>query len=419
MSRTEHAYTTGTPGTATKTDTYGYRSSGWKDQLISYNGSTIDYDDMGNPKTWRGMNLTWERGSMLKSLTKDGKTFTYTYDAGGNRVQKEVDGVTTRYFYNGNKVVGMSITNASGDVEKIHFIYDSEGNLFAMQTVTGTYYYLHNLQNDIVGLIDSDGTQVVSYQYDSWGRPLDDGTTDNTSDQIGSRNPFRYREYFYDVETGFYYVSSRYYDPEIERFINADTTDVLVVKTDIYDKNLYAYCDNNPIVRKDSDGQFWDTALDIAFIVGDIASIIANPSDVLGYAELAADIVGLAIPGVSGGGKIVRLVVDSDNVLDAAKLADKVIDSKKVFNSTTEFGKKLHAMYNPIKRVISSVKDAIVNKAINNTRLRPDAVDFANRIIYELKPYNRRSFNRALRQTKRYANILGGSWKIVIDMYRR
>lgn len=82
-------------------------------------------------------------------------------------------------------------------------------------------------------------------------------------------------------------------------------------------------------------------------------------------------------------------------------------------------GKARHDAYTPINRVITSAKDAIVNRAIKNTRYRPDAVDFTNGIIYELKPYNRRFYKQAIRQTKRYANILGGDWKIVIDMYSR
>ncbi|MCI5699953.1 MAG: RICIN domain-containing protein, partial [Lachnospiraceae bacterium] len=245
LSRTEHAYTTGTPGTALKTDTYSYRTSGWKDQLISYNGSSISYDDMGNPIQWKGMHLTWERGRMLKTLAKDGKTWSYTCDAGGNRVQKEEkasDGAvlaTARYFLNGNKIVGMSVTKANGTEELTHFIYDGDGSLFAMKTSGGTYYYLHNQQNDIVGLIDSTGTQVVSYSYDSWGRLL--GMTDSTEEQIGSKNPFRYREYFYDAETGLYYISSRYYDPEVGRWINEDSV-IAGVGGSIQGYNMFAYC---------------------------------------------------------------------------------------------------------------------------------------------------------------------------------
>lgn len=139
----------------------------------------------------------------------------------------------------------------------------------------------------------------------------------------------------------------------------------------------------------------------------------------MGYAELAADIVGLAIPGLIGGGKIVRAVMNSSDVLKASKVADQIVDSQKAIKVTRDLGKARHSVYNPINRVVTSAKDAIVNRAIKNTRYRPDAVDFTNRIIYELKPYNKRSYKQALRQTNRYANILIGDWKIVIDMYMR
>lgn len=139
-----------------------------------------------------------------------------------------------------------------------------------------------------------------------------------------------------------------------------------------------------------------------------------------GYAELAADVVGLALPGVTGGGKIVRFVANSDNVLDAVKVADKVVDSKKVMKSNKKLGKALHQIYDPIKKTTAG-KNKMINQTLKKwgSRLRPDAVDCSNRIIYELKPYNKRSYKKALKQTKRYAKKMGGKWKIVIDMYRR
>lgn len=206
----------------------------------------------------------------------------------------------------------------------------------------------------------------------------------------------------------------------IGRFINADTTDVLLASpTSLNNKNLYAYCDNNPVVRHDSEDTFWDTVLDIASVAGDIAEIAVNPTSAVAWASLAADVASMILPGVTGGGQIVRFVAKSDALLDSVKIADKVVDSSKAIKSTTDMGKLRHKVYNPIKRTTSSAKDAIINKAIKNTRYRPDAVDFTNRIIYELKPYNRYSYKKALRQTKRYADILGGDWTVVIDMYRR
>ena len=233
---------------------YGYREDGWKDQLISYNGQSIEYDTLGNPTTYLGMNFTWELGRQLKQVSKNGNIVSFSYDPAGNRIKKIAGGVETRYFWSGDKIIALRKGN-----ELIHFIYDEKGNPFAMKVNNETYYYIYNGQNDVVGLIDSNGELVVIYEYNSWGLPL--GITDTTGTDAASKNPFRYRGYCYDEETGFYYVSSRYYDPEICRFINADDIDVVTATLEeLEDKNLYAYCDNNPIMRLDEDGEFWNVA---------------------------------------------------------------------------------------------------------------------------------------------------------------
>ena len=115
------------------------------------------------------------------------------------------------------------------------------------------YFYKKNIQGDIIGLVDKTGTEVVTYTYNTWG--LLTGTTDRSGKGLAEKNPFRYREYYYDVELGLYYISSRYYDPETRRFLNADDPDVLEIQSDLQDKNLYVYCDNNPVVRVDEDGE--------------------------------------------------------------------------------------------------------------------------------------------------------------------
>lgn len=128
----------------------------------------------------------------------------------------------------------------------MYFVYDADENLFSMNLNGGNYYYLHNAQNDIVGLLDSHGVQVVSYKYDSWGNFLE--ITDSSTGGVGSKNPFRYKEYYWDEETRLYYLSSRYYDPMIYRFISMDSANILEMQKGLYDKNLYTYCDNNPII---------------------------------------------------------------------------------------------------------------------------------------------------------------------------
>ena len=119
------------------------------------------------------------------------------------------------------------------------------------------YFYLKNAQGDVTGLVNTSGTQVVAYTYDAWGNPLT--TTGSMASTLGKDNPFRYRSYFYDTETGLYYLGSRYYNPATGRFINADSENLITATPEsaTWDKNLFAYCDNNPVVRVDGEGQFW------------------------------------------------------------------------------------------------------------------------------------------------------------------
>ena len=102
--------------------------------------------------------------------------------------------------------------------------------------------------------------------------------TDSTEEQIGSKNPFRYRQYFYDAETGLYYLGSRYYDPEVGRFINADDVDLLGANGDFASLNLFVYCGNNPVSRADSSGYLWTNAL-IGAVVGAVAGLLYTNQD--------------------------------------------------------------------------------------------------------------------------------------------
>ena len=115
------------------------------------------------------------------------------------------------------------------------------------------YYYIRYGQNDIIGILDSTGTQVVSYQYDTWGKLL--GISGSQASGVGTLNPFRYRGYYYDTETGLYYLQSRYYDPNTGRYLNADGMCGNVGELGAH--NMFAYCGNNPVNRYDDTGCFW------------------------------------------------------------------------------------------------------------------------------------------------------------------
>ncbi len=116
------------------------------------------------------------------------------------------------------------------------------------------YLYVKNAQGDITGITDAAGNLVVEYIYDSWGKLLE--TTGSLAKTVGMKNPFRYRGYYYDIESGLYYVQSRYYDPVTGRFLNADGA--VGVNEDMATYNLFVYCGNNPINRYDAGGLFWE-----------------------------------------------------------------------------------------------------------------------------------------------------------------
>ena len=141
-----------------------------------------------------------------------------------------------------------------------------------------TFYFEKNLQGDIIAVYNADGEKIGSYTYDAWGNMTVTTTSGNTMVENGivrTLNPFRYRGYYYDTETGLYYLQSRYYNPEWGRFLNADNMAVLSASPNhLTDKNLYAYCDNNPIIRKDGDGQFWHIIA--GAVVGAAVSSVVN-----------------------------------------------------------------------------------------------------------------------------------------------
>ncbi len=172
-----------------------------------------------------------------------------------------------------------------------------------------TYFYRKDAQGNIAAILDSNGNIVVEYKYDSWGNHavLDANGADIASaTHIGNLNPFRYRGYYYDTETGLYFLKTRYYDPEIGRFITIDDISYIDPET-INGLNLYAYCGNNPVMRVDENGtSFWDWLLGAAIVVAAIAltvvtaGLAAPVSAAVGGGLLGA-IVGGAVAGAVGG----------------------------------------------------------------------------------------------------------------------
>ena len=282
--RKEYAYTTAEQldnETATATMEYVYRTSGWKDQLLSYDGESIVYDASGNPTTYRGATLGFEAGRRLKSYKKagDANAYEFTFDYRGvrnSKKTKDADGhdKTWSFYYDedgklwgetkSEKVLqgNFGIQLWTDKITRIGFFHLNSGLAgFTLSRQTGIadavkadYIYRKNALGDIDGIFDTDMNLIGEYVYDAWGNcTIEASGADNI--EIMETNPFRYRGYYWDKELNLYYLQTRYYDPQTGRFINADGIEYALEQLQqLNGLNLYAYCFNNPIMGVDEDG---------------------------------------------------------------------------------------------------------------------------------------------------------------------
>ena len=198
------------------------------------------------------------------------RIFRYWYNEGGNLTEvrsypvpesgePEGEGTVEKQFVYSNVwkdqlTAGGSVLSEKKNGIWQHYLYDGSGQLMAIRYKGADYYYIRDGLMTITGLVDANGAAVVNYRYDSWGRLL--GITGSLAETLGKDNPYRFKGYYYDEETGMYYLKSRYYQPEICRFISADDISIMLDNPmSLWDKNLYVYGDNDPVNKKDDDGE--------------------------------------------------------------------------------------------------------------------------------------------------------------------
>ena len=245
---------TGEIAEATKS-TYVYGDDTWKDLLTAYNGQPIVYDAQGNPTSYLGHTLTWEKGRQLKFFDN----IAYTYNANGIRTSKTVDGIKHTYTLEGTKIL-----REEWNGNTLIPLYDNEETVCGILYNNEPYYFQKNLQGDVIAIVDKDADVVARYTYDAWG------VCTVTQDSVGiaNVNPFRYRGYYFDHETNLYYLQSRCYDPELGRFLNSDDPEILDNASDysILSTNKYCYCLNAPVNNSDEYGS----------VAGTIVKMIGN-----------------------------------------------------------------------------------------------------------------------------------------------
>ncbi|MBD5583540.1 MAG: hypothetical protein HDQ88_00425 [Clostridia bacterium] len=293
--RCEYAYTAKTGEELSELECTHYSYDYIGDKLVAYSNEGFAYNNLGSPTTYRNKVLQWQYGKRL--INFDGTTF--TYDGQGKRISKGA----INFVYDAD---GNLIFQSNG----LQFIYDDKGAVGVIQN-GNMYFYRKDIQGNIIAILDGNGEVVVKYVYDAWGNHavLDaKGNDIEDANHIGNINPFRYRGYYYDVETGLYYLQTRYYDPETGRFISQDNIEYADPET-INGLNLYAYCRNNPVMMTDETGTMPNwlkwllgiliivTSIAISFATAGLATPIASS---LGGGLFGA-IIGGAVAGAIGG----------------------------------------------------------------------------------------------------------------------
>ena len=231
----------------------GYFSYNYNNEITSYtlDGRTYNTNYVnGLLMNYKSNNIFYDYDRIVEIDGPDDYIY-YSYNANGIRISKNVSGIMTNYVLNGNNIIRETKGN-----NVINYYYDSNNDVIGFTYNNQKYLYLKNLQNDVIGIIDSSGDIVVKYYYDAYGNII--STTDISGINLSSINPFRYRSYYYDNETGWYYLNSRYYDPLIKRFITPDDINYLGASGSAISYNLYSYCENNPINSLDANGNWLD-----------------------------------------------------------------------------------------------------------------------------------------------------------------
>ena len=248
---------------------YTYGNENHPDQLTNYNGKAIVYNANGYPTNYLGNACTYE-GGRLKTFGSN----TFDYDADGLRTKKN----NIVYTY----IDGRLVQQSGNSKPPLDFIYGPTG-LVGFKYDNILYLYRRNQMGDVTHIYNTAGTLLAKYEYDAWGNHT---VTKMGTNAIGDINPIRYRGYYYDKETGLYYLQSRYYDPETGRFLSQDDTAYLAPES-LTGLNLYAYCNNNPVMYRDPSGCL---ALATLLIIGVIAG-----------ATIGGGIYGGIAAGMSGG----------------------------------------------------------------------------------------------------------------------
>ena len=387
-----------TPSSLKSTYNYGYSSSDWGDPLTSYRGVGITYDGIGNPLSYyngTSYSFSWT-GRELSSAIVGGKSMSFSYNSEGIRTTKTVSGVTTTYYLSGSKIIAEANPSYT-----VIYLYEADGSPYGFQYISSTsssatawesYVFEKNLQGDIVAVYDPWGAKYISYSYDAWGNAT--VTYHNGGESTkAAKNPFRYRGYYYDSDLGLYYLNARYYDSKLGRFISPDSEAVITATpTGLTDKNLYAYCDNNPVIRTDRGGEFWN------YVIGGLAGAIVgatvaavNGEDIAGIAIGALSGAASGVVAASGLGFVAQAGI-SAGISAAADFANQSIDIVSTNGNIEDY----NLMQTGVEAIIgfgTSIAGSVLGKCLDLSVAKNSA---KSKMLYD--NYLNKTFTAVLRQ---------------------
>ena len=273
-----------------------------------------------------------------------GKDISYEYDGEGRRISKTVKGNKEEYKYEGERLV--KIIKEGREIE---VLYDIKGEIVGLKNEEGYYYYRKDALGNIERIIDSTGKTIVKYEYSVWGELIEEKEIENK--KIVEDNPYKYKSYYYDKESGLYYLKSRYYSASLHRFISLDQTEYMEIGS-ITGLNLYVYCGNDPVNMADPDGCFWDTVFDVSFITWEIYDLVnGGYKDWKNWVALGIDVIFAVIPFVqSGAGQVIKVGNKIDDTVDVANAINK-IDNIKDMSKVTMIGRSMDRVTDTAKLI--------------------------------------------------------------------
>ena len=237
------------------------------------------------------------------SIREIGTKVIYTYNEDGIRTTKLGSNFFEKYTLEGSKIIVFSRSHEGGGFE-MYFNYDEQGNLVDLNCEGKEYFYIRDILGNIIKIVDEGNVCVVEYEYDAWGNFTRKVRVDC---YVSYFNPFVYKGYYYDSETQLYWVSSRYYSPELCRWLSPDSIEYLEPQS-INELNLYVYCNNDPINKYDPTGHFAISLTLLGLIIG--TAIGATAGGIAAYniaknnGSKCWELFGWTMAGIVGGGVV-------------------------------------------------------------------------------------------------------------------